>query len=61
MKSSGTAVLTIPAPGKWIATNQHGHHWNLRHLWDNRSAPGGAGNTTRGLTRSLDLTKEGLA
>lgn len=30
-------------------------------LWDNRSAPGGAGNTTRGLTHSLDLTKEGLA
>lgn len=29
-------------------------------LWDNRSAPGGAGNTTRGLTRSLDETKEGL-
>lgn len=28
--------------------------------WDNRNAPGGAGNTTRGLTRSLDLTKEGL-
>jgi hypothetical protein len=29
-------------------------------MWDNRSALGGAGNTTRGLTRSLDLTKEGL-
>lgn len=26
----------------------------------NRNAPGGAGNTLRGLTRSLDLTKEGL-
>lgn len=29
-------------------------------LWDNRDAPGGAGNTNRGLTHSLDLTKEGL-
>ena len=29
-------------------------------LWDNKSAPGGAGNTIRGLTHSLDLTKEGL-
>ena len=31
-----TAVLTIPAPGKWIATNQHGH-WRGNHalvtLW----------------------------
>lgn len=30
-------------------------------VWDNRSAPGGAGNTIRGLTRSSDLTREGLA
>ena len=30
-------------------------------MWDNGSAPGGATNTLRGLTRSLDLTKEGLA
>lgn len=29
--------------------------------WDNKNALGGAGNTTRGLTRSLDVTKEGLA
>nr|DAL14440.1 MAG TPA_asm: hypothetical protein [Caudoviricetes sp.] len=41
--------------------NRHGQPRNLGSLWDNRSAPGGAGNTTRGLTRSLDLTKEGLA
>lgn len=33
---------------------------NVGQLWDNRSAPGGAGNTTRGLTHSLDLTKEEL-
>ena len=30
-------------------------------MWDNRSAPGGAVNTIRGLTRSSDLTREGLA
>ena len=30
-------------------------------MWDNRSAPGGAINTIRGLTRSSDLTREGLA
>ena len=30
-------------------------------LWENRSAPRRCGNTTRGLTHSLDLTKEGLA
>lgn len=29
--------------------------------WDNRSAPAGAGNTPRGLTHSLDMSKEGLA
>lgn len=55
------AVLTIPAPGKWIATNQHQDPRIVGGLWDNRSAPGGAGNTIRGLTHSLDLGKEGLA
>jgi hypothetical protein len=34
---------------------------NTVAAWDNKSAPGRCGNTTRGLTRSLDLTKEGLA
>lgn len=29
--------------------------------WDNESGPGGAGNTGRSLTHSLDETKEGLA
>jgi hypothetical protein len=30
-------------------------------LWDNRSAPAGATNTLRGLTRSSDFSREGLA
>ena len=29
-------------------------------MWDNESGPGGAGNTIRGLTHSLDHDKEGL-
>lgn len=34
---------------------------NVARLCDNESGPGGAGNTTRSLTHSLDQTKEGLA
>lgn len=31
-----------------------------RVLWENKSGAGGAGNTTRRLTRSSDLGREGL-
>lgn len=36
-------------------------HGNIGRLCDNESGPGGAVNTARSLTRSSDLSREGLA
>lgn len=59
-----TLTFTIPKD-LWLTSNQRLHwaeqHGFRAHSWDNRSGPRGAGNTAEGLTRSLDLDKEGLA
>lgn len=49
-RQAGTGGRAITAPFRR----------KLAHLWENEGGPGGATNTLRGLTRSLDLGKEGL-
>ena len=58
-------TIEIPAPCQWINSNQRPSNTlktpgNTRILWDNRDGPGGACNTTRGLTRSSGTSREGL-
>jgi len=63
-------TIDIPAPyfppvrdrktGKIDTSNDPKNPGITRNLWDNRSGPGGACNTTRGLTRSSGTSREGL-
>ena len=53
-----TTVIAVPAPAEFLSAKCPGIATVLRY---NGSAPGGAGNTLRGLTHSSDLTREGLA
>ena len=54
-------VLTVPAPGAWINANDRVARLSVSSPWDNEARPKGAGNTSRPLTHSSDLSREGLA
>lgn len=60
--SSVLAIDPGPIESGWamVDTNPPQNTRKIGDLWDNRSAPGGAGNTTRGLTHSSDSSREGL-
>lgn len=57
-------TLTIPAPAPWAIHERHPLRQRdefKQSTCDNRSAPAGATNTLRGLTRSSGTSREGLA
>ena len=61
MSAVERTVLPIPAPGAWLTGNDRVAWSSVGSSWDNGARPKGAGHTSRPLTHSSDLSREGLA